>query len=209
VDKVLKEALATRLINQFAAYQGSSDDVVREVFAVWAALQARGIHYSTVTTTPGGTQTVYHPNVRFIEESLQNEQANCVDGSVLFASILRKLGMRTFLVTVPGHMYMGVYLAGKGDDRIAIETTMIGAGVSESEEKVKTIPPLRSLKEKLDKKARESAPWRTFEAAVTEGTHNWTTIARSSRTRTTPNIRLPTSTNRAETASCRSRRSKS
>jgi hypothetical protein len=142
------------------------------VFSIWAALQARGIHYSSVTTTPGGTQTVYHQHVRFIEESLQNEQANCVDGSVLFCSILRKLGMRTFLVTVPGHMYMGVYLSGRGDDRIAIETTMIGAGVSESEEKVKTIAPLRSLKEKLDPKMRASAPWRTFEAAVAEGTHN-------------------------------------
>ncbi|MFN2475661.1 MAG: hypothetical protein ABR526_04885 [Chthoniobacterales bacterium] len=172
VDKILKEALATKLVNHFAAYQGSSDDVLREVFAIWAALQARGIHYSSVTTTPGGTQTVYHQYVRFIEESLQNEQANCVDGSVLFASILRKLGMRTFLVTVPGHMYMGVYVSGKGDDRIAIETTMIGAGVSESEEQVKTIAPLRSLKATLDKKTRESAPWRTFEAAVTEGTHN-------------------------------------
>jgi hypothetical protein len=172
VDKILKEALATRLVDHFAAYQGSSDDVLREVFAIWAALQARGIHYSSVTTTPGGTQTVYHQYVRFIEESLQNEQANCVDGSVLFASILRKLGMRTFLVTVPGHMYMGVYVAGQGDDRIAIETTMLGAGVSESEDQVKTIAPLRSLKGTLDKKTRESAPWRTFEAAVTEGTHN-------------------------------------
>lgn len=172
VDKILQEALATRLVDHFAAYQGSSDDVVREVFAIWAALQARGIHYSSVTTTPGGTQTVYHQYVRFIEESLQNEQANCVDGSVLFASILRKLGMRTFLVTVPGHMYMGVYVNGQGDERIAVETTMLGAGVSEAEEKVKTISLLRSLKEKLDKKTRESAPWRTFEAAVTEGTHN-------------------------------------
>lgn len=172
VDKILKEAFATRLVDHFAGYQGSSDDVLREVFAIWAALQARGIHYSSVTTTPGGTQTVYHQYVRFIEESLENEQANCVDGSVLFASILRKLGLRTFLVTAPGHMYMGVYVAGKGDERIAVETTMIGAAVSESEDKVKTIPPLRSLKEKLDKKTRESAPWRTFEAAVTEGTHN-------------------------------------
>lgn len=80
--------------------------------------------------------------------------------------------MRTFLVTLPGHMYMGVYLSGDGKERIAIETTLIGAGVSELEEQVKTIKPLRSLKEKLNATTKSSPPWRTFEAAVTEGTHN-------------------------------------
>ena len=172
VEKVLQEALASRLVNHFAGYQGSDDDVLREVFAVWAALQARGIHYSSITTTAGNSKTVSSQHVRFVDESLQDEQANCVDGSVLFCSILRKLGLRTFLVNIPGHMYMGVYLTRDDDNRIAIETTMIGAGVSESEEKIKTIKPLRSLKGTLDNKTRASAAWRTFEAAVAEGTEN-------------------------------------
>lgn len=174
-DKVLKEALATQAVNHFAGYQGTPDDVLREVFAVWTALQNRGIHYSSITTTPGGSDLVYHQHVRFVEESLQNEQANCVDGSVLFASVLRKIGLRTFLVILPGHMYMGVYVSAQGDDRVAIETTMIGAPAAADQEKVKTIKPLRALKESLDPKLRDSASWRSFERAVAEGTSNLNT----------------------------------
>lgn len=170
VDTILKEALSSGGVDHFAGYQGGPDDVLHEVFAVWSALQKRGIHYSNITTTPGGSQLVYSQHVRFVEESLQNEQANCVDGSVLFCSILRKLGMRAFLVTQPSHMYMGVYLTRSGDDRIGLETTMIGAKVAADAEKVKTIPPLRSLQGSLAPKIRESDAWRSFERAVAEGT---------------------------------------
>ena len=123
VERILKEALATKIVDSFAGYQKSPDEVVKELFAIWTALQNRGIKYSNITTTAGDSPSVYSQHVRFVDESVANEQANCVDGSVLFASILRKLGLRSFLVMVPGHMFMGVYLTAKGDARVALETT--------------------------------------------------------------------------------------
>jgi hypothetical protein len=170
VDQILKEAIATRIVKGFGGYQGDADTVLREVLAIWKALQDKGIRYSSITTTAGTSRTVYSQHVRFVDESLANEQANCVDGSVLLASILRKLGLRTFLVTVPGHMYMGVYLTAEGEARAAIETTLIGA-VDEVAD-VKTVKGLESLRSSLDKRVVAGPAWKTFAAAVTVGTSN-------------------------------------
>jgi hypothetical protein len=168
VDTILKEAIATGIVNGFGGYQGDRDAVLREVLAIWQALQDRGIKYSNITTTAGGSRLVYSQHVRFVDESLANEQANCVDGSVLFCSILRKLGLRSFLVSVPGHMYMGVYLTRGGDERIALETTVIGTDADL--DKVRVDKRLAGLRDSLDKEVLDSASWKTFAAAAIIGT---------------------------------------
>lgn len=65
--------------------------------------------------------------MRFIDESLGNTQANCVDGTVLFASVLRKIGIEPSLVTVPGHMFLGFDLNEAGTGQAYLETTLLGA----------------------------------------------------------------------------------
>ena len=89
VDQVLKDAKATGLSASFAGYQGSEKDVLDQLNAIWTALQRRGITYSSITNTTHGKQ-VRAQHVRFLDESIAATQANCVDGSVLFASILKK-----------------------------------------------------------------------------------------------------------------------
>ena len=170
VEKVLKEALATGIVDSFAGYQKDADGVLLELFAIWTALQNRGIKYSNITTTAGSSETVYSQHVRFVDESIVNKQANCVDGSVLFSSILRKLGLRAFLVLEPGHMYMGTYLTEDGDERVAIETTLLGAGVDDDE--VKVIKRLRKVRDSLDAETKGSAAWMTFATAVAVGTQD-------------------------------------
>ena len=49
-----------------------------------------------------------------------------MDGSVLFASILRQIGIDPILVLVPGHMFMGFYVDPDGKQADFLETTMIG-----------------------------------------------------------------------------------
>ena len=170
VDEILKEALATKIVDSFAGYQKGPGDVVKELFAIWTALQKRGIKYSNITTTAGGSQVVYSQHVRFVDESVANEQANCVDGSVLFASILRKLGLRSFLVSVPGHMFMGFYLTADGDKRVALETTMIGSQKEQEAEALKEFKGLEEIRATLDKKMAESTAWKTFATAAAVGT---------------------------------------
>jgi len=132
IDVLLKEALKTKIVDGFDGYQsGDSDEVIRQVFAIWTALQKRGIKYSSITTPSAHSEVVYSQNVRFIEESLNNIQANCVDGSVLIASVLYKIGINPFLVIVPGHMYLGFYLDDKAESYCCLETTLLSAGKGE------------------------------------------------------------------------------
>ena len=53
-------------------------------------------------------------------------QANCVDGSVLLASILKKIEIHSYLVLVPGHCYLAFSLDEQGTKLVGVETTMIG-----------------------------------------------------------------------------------
>lgn len=124
VDGLLKEALATRICNSFDGYQQGEKNVARQVAAVWAALQRRRISYSSIsTTTTAGRNSYQH--VRFLDESIQASQANCIDGSVLMASIFRKIGLNVSIILVPRHAYVAV-LNKEGDQYLfAIETTML------------------------------------------------------------------------------------
>jgi hypothetical protein len=167
LDKILQEALGTKIVNAFLGYQRDDPaEVVRQVFAIWSALQKRGIQYSSTTTTPGGSEDVYSQYVRFLDQSITNTQANCVDGSVLFASILRKISIQPFLVTIPGHMYMGFYLTPDKKDFVGLETTVIGAQNAVDQEKSGDPKALTTLRGKLDEKTRGGKDWKTFAKAI-------------------------------------------
>jgi hypothetical protein len=125
IDEILREALNLGIVSSFAGYQKDPKGVRDEIKAIWQALKKRGFNYSNITTTSSGEDNVYTQHVRLMGEALKTAQANCVDGSVLLASILRKLGLRVYLVGVPGHMFLAVDLDEEGEERIGIETTML------------------------------------------------------------------------------------
>jgi hypothetical protein len=175
LDKILKEALATKIVDSFAGYQADDPkDVIRQVFAIWTAVQKHGIKYSSVTDVPGGSSLVTSQFVRFLDQSITATQANCVDGSVMFASLLRKVGIDPFLVAVPGHMYLGFYITGRegDDDRefVGLETTLIGA--SEVDEPEGEAPEaLSALGEELSDAVTKTKAWKSFEAAIIDKTN--------------------------------------
>lgn len=127
VDEILKEALATGIVDSFSGYQSEdSDEVLRQVWAIWHVLQERGIRYSSITRTSNEHANIHSQHVRFLDESLAMSQANCVDGSVLLASILRKIDIAPSLVLVPGHMFLAFQLDTEGENFAFLETTMLG-----------------------------------------------------------------------------------
>jgi hypothetical protein len=127
IDALLKEALRAGRVRQFTGYQRNSpQEVLAQVEAVWNALQRRGIRYSSITETSGESDKVFSQHVRFVSDSIKNTQANCIDGTVLMASILRKIDIEPIIVLVPGHAFLGFYLD-KGKQQAAyLETTMLG-----------------------------------------------------------------------------------
>jgi hypothetical protein len=125
IDQLLGEARYSTP-RGFIGYQGAPQDVYEQVFAIWNVLQRRGVRYSNITTPTGYSDKVFSQYVRSFEDSVRSSQANCVDGSVLIASILRRIGIDPFLVRVPGHMYLGFYVDANHSSAAYLETTMIG-----------------------------------------------------------------------------------
>ena len=129
IDGVLSEALRWKATQQFIGYQGNTENVVHQLFAIWNVLQRRDVKYSSITR-PSGESAVLSQHVRFLDESIRYSEANCVDGTVLFASILYKIGLSPVLVLKPGHMFLGLYLTpsspGQKPNWIFLETTLVG-----------------------------------------------------------------------------------
>ncbi len=110
IDGILKKMLDTKMISSISGYQsGVPGDVFLQVAALWKVLGNMGFQYSSITKNSGNSDNsrVFTQSVRTFDQVLKNKQANCVDGTVFMASILQKIGIRTVLVTVPGHCFLG------------------------------------------------------------------------------------------------------
>lgn len=168
VDEVLRDALETGVVDSFDGYQSEKpEQVLLQIYAVWNVMQRRGMHYSNITTTGNESDTVLSQHVRLFDESVKAHQANCVDGSVLLAAVLRKIGLETFLVSVPGHMYLAANLKeGDDDSMIGIETTMMGA------DDLDEFDSLKDISKKNREKLKNQKSYKTFEAAVDTATQD-------------------------------------
>jgi hypothetical protein len=165
VDGILKEALDSGVIDSFSGYQEEDPDaVLKQVYAIWHVLQQRGIRYSNTTRTANEHANVLSQHVRFIDDALAMTQANCADGSVLMASILRKIDIAPVLVLVPGHMFLGFALDEEGSEMAYLETTMLG-DATPTGRRVTAAIKRRSTSLGVD----VDASLASFEAALAEG----------------------------------------
>lgn len=127
IDKLLREALNTRIVNRFLGYQSAAPGAVdKQVYALWNVLQKRKFRYSSVSNTSLSSNVVYSQRVRTFDDALESSQINCVDGTVLFASLLRSINIEPILVRTPGHMFVGYYTDSAHKNMNFLETTMIG-----------------------------------------------------------------------------------
>jgi len=103
------------------ANEGASD----QLSSIYKALHNRGMNYSNATEDYfEGAQ-----NVRFPSQSLAATTANCIDGTLVFASVLESLEMRPLIFIGPGHALVGVRLGPTdGGPYMALETTMVSQG---------------------------------------------------------------------------------
>lgn len=127
IQQILKEGLETGIIKSYKGYQGGKEmNVYAQVLSIWNALETRGIHYSNLIESSQSSPVYFSQRVRTIEEALTYSQANCVDGTVLFASLLKAIGIDPVLVRVPGHMFLGFYVNRKHTKMEFLETTLLG-----------------------------------------------------------------------------------
>ena len=139
VQTLLQDALNVRAVTQFAGYQQGPQGVEMQVFAIWNVLQRRHMHYSSTATasaqspwgwvSPGIPEgEIFSQTVRFLDQSVNSQQANCIDGAVLFASALYKIGIDPLLVILPGHAFVGYYTDAQHLHPQFLETTLVGRG---------------------------------------------------------------------------------
>ncbi len=167
LDKILREALNQRIVDSFTGYQSKDKaEVYRQVYALWHALSERDVRYSDITTSSAESESVSSQHVRMIDESINNGQANCVDGSVLLASLLRKIGIEPVLVMVPGHCYLAFNLDEEGHETAALETTLLGGSCDGDPAAIEGVQDVVG-KEWLKKRS-----WRTFTAALGAGSED-------------------------------------
>lgn len=129
IDQILKDMLNTKMIDAIVGYQMGPSFVDLQVAALWRVLHEKGFQYSSITDNSGnGQEGVFSQTVRTFDKSLKTSQANCVDGTVLFASILKKMGIRPILVVVPGHCFLGYYTDDTTTANISfLETTLMSS----------------------------------------------------------------------------------
>jgi len=112
---------------QIWGYQRDPDSVTKQVDALYQSLKEAGITYINSVIDFGAGPGQVTQRTRLPRESLSRRAANCIDGSVLFASLLEGSSLNAALVLVPGHAFVGWEVWDSSDDWKFLETTMIGS----------------------------------------------------------------------------------
>jgi hypothetical protein len=101
--------------------------VRQQAEAVFRALKQSRISYVSSIYTfgnyPGETQ-----RIRLPRETLQLNNANCIDVSVVFASAMENLGMQPLVIIVPGHAFTGVRLGRDSQKVLYLDLTVLPTG---------------------------------------------------------------------------------
>lgn len=107
----------------FVGYQGGGDAVDAQVRACFDACAALPLKYVHSIIAAGGDDV---QRVRLPRETLHTKSANCIDGTVLLASMLEAASLAPAIVLVPGHAFLAWRQAEAGTDWSYVDTTFMG-----------------------------------------------------------------------------------
>jgi len=127
IEKVRTEAAKLRPSKVFGDATGTLGDIESHVRAVYDYLAQNGMTYISqpfsAMSLPD-SQRVVLPEV-----VLRNNAGNCIDLTVLFASILEGVGIHSYLFLTKDHAFIGWGNKSKLDELLFLETTVIGANL--------------------------------------------------------------------------------
>jgi hypothetical protein len=126
IQGLLRRAAELVPERQIWGYQGDPDVVPRQVEALYNALKEAGITYVNSIIDFGAGPGLLTQRTRLPRESLKHRSANCIDGTVLFASLLESASLHAGIVLVPGHAFVAWEKWPGSDEWDCLETTVIG-----------------------------------------------------------------------------------
>jgi hypothetical protein len=101
-----------------------AESQVRAVFEALRGTETTYVHSITAFNPEVGT---HGQRVRLPREALTSRQANCIDGTLLVASLLEAMSMAPAIVVVPYHAFVGWEKAPGSNEWDYLETTLIGS----------------------------------------------------------------------------------
>ncbi len=129
IMQFLSKAVEYHPAGRFAGYQ---DPVKPQVRAIFKALKSDAkITYINSVITFDPAEGSRSQRVRLPRESLGDGQANCIDGTLLFASLLEAISLDPAIVIVPGHALVAWKNAKNGKKWNYLETVEIGTNTFE------------------------------------------------------------------------------
>ncbi len=137
-----------------------------QIIKIYQALQHLPIHYVNDPKTPYKSYSMQEMLTDYVQypiETINNKTGDCDDLSILTASLLESIGIRTALVTTPGHIFILIEADDfintektiKFQDKrwIPLEVTLLQKGITESW--IKGLQQYRDAKQKTIKTTHE------------------------------------------------------
>lgn len=132
VDEIV--AAARTVDAHFESASVGAQARISQALAIWTALMRHGLRYAPGDPALSRGPTVYSQRVRLLADVWRERRANCVDGSVLIASVLERIGIPAFIVLVPGHAFVGFHADRDDNARVEfLETTLLGDGAGHAD----------------------------------------------------------------------------
>lgn len=170
IDRILRSTLdiPAMPVKQWTGTQVSEEEVLRQVWAIWYFFQRNKVTYSSITTVSDARQDVMSQTVRPLSQAMSTQQANCIDGTALFSSILRKIGIEPIIVLIPGHAFLGFYVDARNTKPVFLETTMLNDANNPFNQRGPSAIG-KDLAKLFGKDVHMQRSWDSFTAAVNEG----------------------------------------
>jgi hypothetical protein len=129
VQALLRRAANRVADRRIAGYQGRPDreTTSAQVRALFETLKEAGISYVDSVIDFGTGPGQVTQRTRLPRESLRQRSANCIDGTVLMASLIEAASIHPAIVLIPGHAFVGWETWEGSDEWDYLETTMIAS----------------------------------------------------------------------------------
>lgn len=126
VHRVLRQAVEHVPGRMMSGYQVDAQGVEAQVGAIYKTLAALDISYVNSVLTMGAVPGLLMQRVRLPRQSIEDRAANCLDATVLMASLLEAASLHPALVLIQGHSLLAWQTTDKDDSWDYVETTQLG-----------------------------------------------------------------------------------
>lgn len=109
-----------------ATFAGPQTATLPQVEAIFDELKERGVSY--VMDPEAASEMGFAQRTRLPSDVLTSKNAQCLEGAILFATLMEAIGLEPIIVRIPGHAFAGWHSAKDGipdGTPLFVETTMV------------------------------------------------------------------------------------